>query len=506
MKKLVLLYVPLCAIFCIPFLLPPSVGAEEYVAAVQSVPNTTQANIDALVSAGLNYVIVEPKASSITLLQKINWTGKVIASLGLTISNTSGGNPSLCAKVVEARYRFWDSHGMKTPDGYLLGDDLIKSMRPCMEYALDFKGLSSTTEPIPIGNLMNLENIGRLKTKTLVNFFGDDLNLSTYYYPLMCRSFGLDLMLQIQVEARNSMHSKHEGKAYTYVEAHQQDWYRKALDLSGSQYGSLYPDGQVVRMLLYYALASGSDGFFLYRGDTFDSSEEKTQGIIQTLFETKPLRSKIANDIQSVEFFSKDPGKLFKTFLKGQTYDLIFVFASDNGTTYYHPTTRPQKMRLDQLVGMKYRGYQSIYAYSPLGLQVLTQLSKVYITQDQPLILVGFKGDADLQAFALSEEDLQSYLGILKARAAELRANIQKLYAGTLPMEVVLSGDLKQDCTNLLSYIASLDEVKRGAWLARSPEFPIDGDIMDRAFYRKGGISGEEYKGLIEGQVFNFYY
>ena len=475
--------------------------ASDHFVGIWGIPSSE--NLNVLSGAGLDTIMFSSAPKQIEKVADLPL--RKIGSLGInpTFIESANYNRSLIEQTIDKRFKSLDS----LPDiyGYCLLGDAQRWMEGYAQYAIDSRGLSVDKQPYPF---IVLEDTLLLDSKELlsaIGAFAPDANLMTYYYPLMRRWVGFDGILRAQLQASNKIHTNDTGGAYVVTQAHRQDWYRGATEIADWLTGkpSLYPDGQVVRMLFYYALATGADGYLFYDAGggslSGEIGEERTRAIAQTLLETKPLRNKIGTELKLGQYVERETGKVFGTILKGDAYDLIFFFSADQLTALTHPSTQTVKKPLWQLINAKARGYKKVYEYTPFGLTPRSATARVRLTQEKPLILVGVKSEIDQASFALSEDDRVKYRDNLSARAMVLKNNMQGYTNDPLPDVPSPADNVAQDCAAYLTYIQGLDELKRTEWLALG--LPIDGDIL-LVLDSMGLLTGK----MLEGQVLNFYF
>jgi hypothetical protein len=315
-----------------------------------------------------------------------------------------------------------------------------------------------------------------------------------YHYPLMRRKMTLSEMLLKQVGMAHDIHASNR-KLYICPQAHLQLWYLETIKNSNmSDRAKLYPDGQVTRMLIYYALATNADGYFLYdyKGLSGEWARERLLGAAQAILETKPLTRGLAKATDGA-FFQK--AGVFGTKISGADYDLFFVFNADY-LTHYHPTTNNVKVNLNDVVTPK--TYKAVYKYSPLGSKPVT--GTMEIPQDHALILVGFKDSPVVESLKLDAASLALYAEILQARADKLSANLTFM-GMSVPRLKMLSSPQTAGIESILKYIDELNELKRNDWLKRTAgQLPLDGDVPNRLYWKRLPLIAQK------NQLFNFYY
>jgi hypothetical protein len=461
-------------------------------------------NLSTLTKAGLNSVIVPPNERDI---ERVNaFPLKKIGGIGISpvFLKNMHYDRVLVKETMDKQIQILSA----IPDiyGYRLLGDALDGMEKYSDYAIEKYSLGALDGPVPFVGLMDIANVGRNTLLSLVDLYASENNVSVYHYPLMRRTVELSRMLKTQLQASIKVKSQYPWGIHTEVQTHPQDWYWAATKLKGSEVCNplLYPDGQASMMLIYYAIAAGTDGFFVYNGHNSlegKMGSERTLAIAQALLETKPLRSLVVSEPRSSEYVEIVPGKLYGSVLAGSQCDLIFFFSSDKKTVYYHPSTAGIEKPLSALLDVKARGYKQVYEYSPLGAVARSETENLLLSQEKPLVLLGVRGEIDPALLDLTKADMKKYLAVLKSRSVVLKSNIGLCCSNSLPEQPEPTGDLIQDCLNHLSYIRQLDEVKRNAWLARSPALPTNGEILKKA-YGSGSLTKE----MLEGQVLNFYW
>jgi hypothetical protein len=489
---------------CITFVLflsAPAYSIDKLVG-IWGIPNSE--NLEALTSAGVDTIIFSSPKTQISKI--IDLPLKKIGSLGISpnyLEKVHYDNSTI-EKTIDDRFLLFDV--ILDIYGYSLLGDAIPGIQEFLWYAMESRGLDVEKRPYPFVVLMALQNQYVKMAPTSVDIFAPKSHIISYYYPLMRRDNPLDKQLQAQLEVNNKIHSQYESGAYASIQTHSQRWYLEAGKLAGWLTGcpNLYPDGQVVLMLFYYALASGADGYFFYDGTSnfmgTETGQERAQAIAQGLLETKQLRAKIGMEVKMAELIQIKKGKIFGSILKGTGYDLIFLFNSDKSTAYTHPSTEVIAKNLGQLIDAKFRGYHKVYKWTPFELFPLSKHLPVSISQEKPTILLGTKDQyIDLHSFLMGDEDIVSYRDALMKRAALLRGNMQKYLSATLDNPPHYTDYAKSDCNNYLSYISALDELKRNEWLAHG--LPVNGDRLKDAEWK-----GKLTEDMIQGQVLNFYF
>jgi hypothetical protein len=322
-----------------------------------------------------------------------------------------------------------------------------------------------------------------------------DYDVLFYYYPLMRRQASLADMLKDQVATL-----KQSGfDDYLFVQAHQQFWYKDLIKSAHAHQDSyLYPDGQAVRMLIYYAIATGCKGYFLYDSEAMsgETSRERVLGAAQAIFETHALYPVLAR-AQSAEFFQRGNG-VYGTRVLTPSYDLVFVFYGD-AKTNYHPSTQPLKVALRELIDTG--KYLSVYRYSPVG--CVPASDKLDVPQDHALILIGMKNKENLDTLKLDSSRMKAYAHLLEARAEKLAANLKTRGAFAASGLKQTPAGLEEKIQALLAYIDQMNELKRDAWWRNAGKMPLDGEILNAAQWGRG-MAQQTKPG--KDDLFNFYY
>lgn len=454
----------------------------EYLVGIFGVPDD---DWDILKQAGLNNVLVRQGDVEKTR----NLPLKKIYVMGIT-------PPKIKSGITDAEINnlFRGFNELKDAYGYYLGDDINNSRANEIDRVKKLTGLEADVKPYPLVGLISLhEWKGKLNK---VDRF-KDYHVCTYYYPLMrCSELSLPEMVKMQVSVQTSMR-KYGRKTFVFAQTHPQFWYKEIIKLGNiNKNALLYPDGQVARMLIYYAIATGSNGYFIYdwKSMSGESSKERLFAAAQAITETRPLYQNLSHS-QGVEFFQRT-NNIYGTIVKGTLYDIIFVFNSDI-KTHYHPTVKSIQVGLQDVINMK--KYKSVYKYSPLGITQAGDM--VDVPQDHALILIAFenKDKANTEISKLNTANLDLYLKILQSRAEKLSQNIAKFGIAVPPLKVV-SGDLRGKINSVLQYIDNLNEVKRHVWMMKATKFPIDGDIINTMYWKK------KLNKAVKGETFNFYY
>jgi len=301
-------------------------------------------------------------------------------------------------------------------------------------------------------------------------------------------------MLKDQVKEVGRVRSQGQN-IYMFVQTHPQFWYQEIVTKGGaSKKALLYPDGQTTRMLVYYAVATGANGYFLYNAKSLsgDESRERSIGAAQAVLETRGLYDAISRD-QGIEFFQKG-NDIYGTVVKGSNYDIVFVFNSDV-KTHYHPAAKPIKMDLKDLVQTK--KYKSVLQYLPYGSSPAGD--KVEVPQDRALILIGMKDKGNISSLELDAGGMKLYSELLSSRAERLAQNMKAMGA-SVPELKVDAKNLKDKIVLLLAYIDNLNDIKRDIWWKKAGKVPTDGDIFNTLYWKKEPIKPTK------GDIFNFYY
>lgn len=319
---------------------------------------------------------------------------------------------------------------------------------------------------------------------------GDDI--LSYHYPMMRREVSLAEMLKRQVQRTLDVRAGGRRKAYFFVQTHAQFWYREVIKMSGvGPDALLYPDGQIVRMLVDYAIATGSNGYVLYDRTSLagEHSAERVLGAAQAILETKPLYP-LLEAARQTEYFQR-AGR-HGTIVRGDVYDVIFVFAAD-ARTHHHPSTKPRAIRLGDVLDA--RSYRAIYQFSPDGLAPATD--QMNLSEHRALVLVGSRR-ADGKP-VLDRVNHELYRKVLQQRAEVLRRNLVRLGLSA-PAVPAVEGDATRGTAQLLAYIDRLDEMKREQWERGATRQPIDGETLNKRYWRK------QLAGSWPDEAFNFYY
>ncbi len=327
----------------------------------------------------------------------------------------------------------------------------------------------------------------------------NDLDCFIYYYPSM-RQSSLSLADMLKMEVTMAQTRRDCGRpTYLYLQAVAQDWYGKILALNSvPSIANAYPDGQLTRLWIHYALASGANGYIFFNavGLSGPRSMERIPAVAQGILEMRPLSHSMPKLLKGT-FLTRANGNVYGTKLQSSAYDLYFFFHSD-WRTVYHPATASVPIAVKDLVDTS--AYQSLYQYSVLGPTAVTGESMVDVPEDRSLVLIAFKGAADLTPFTLTSFQLEQYASILDKRVAGLTTNMNAVGAGQLPVAPSGFESTKDKITKLLAYIDTLNELKRTVWLTKMPDTPTDGDIMTDMYLN--GLLTEPYP---IGPV-NFYY
>lgn len=452
----------------------------DYLVGVLGLPT---GNWDVMKNAGLNSIILREREIEMSK----NLLLKKIYVLGITHDAVRTGIDM--NKIVNSFGRY-----KKLGDayGFYLGDDLNCKRVLKIHPVKKLLNLPAETEPFPYVGLISLRrHIG--EEQSTIDCF-KDYNVFTYYYPLMRRSeLSLPKMLEMQ-SIMNMQLKRYNRKALVFVQTHQQFWYKKVIKLGKvNENALLYPDGQVVRMLIYYAIATGGNGYFLYNYESLSGeySRERLLASAQTILEAHPLY-KILPDAQDVEFFQR--GNIYGTKVKVSPYEIIFLFNSDE-KSYHHPTTKQIQVKLSDIMAIS--TYKSIYKYSPI--EMVPVIDKVDIPQDHPLILIASKDKISTKLFQLNRADLNLYAEILQLRSKKLAENIEKVEAPLSPFKTDAK-NVKEKIAALLIYIDNLNEIKREAWIKRSGKLPVDGDKINNLYWKRLLFIP------VTGEIFNYYY
>ncbi len=439
----------------------------EYVVGMFGIP---EGNIDLLMQAGVSSAIISSpdigRADALKL-KKIPYTDVTQRTIN---QGTADASFSRQENSLRSAANVYD---------YYLGDDLKCKSAPFINSIRQRLGVKRGI----VGVLKGLQCY-------------TDYDILRYHYPLMRRQLSLAKMLNEQVHIANELHSS-DRKMYLATQTHPQLWYQKAVELSDmNPRALLYPDGQVTRMLDYYSLASGADGFFLYnrKGLSGPWSRERLLGAAQAILETTPLRESVFN-ASSALFFEAGPD-IFGTKLSGAAYDLYFVFCADKHTMY-HPSSQTRNVELSAIV--KSAQYKSVLVYSPLGTQPASK--SINVSQDHSLVLIAAKADLNAGSFRLAPAGVKLYSEILEERADQLAGNL-KLFGVSVPPLPAQSPSVGNKISALGQYIDNLNEIKRNEWLHRiGNSMPTDGDILNELYFK--GLLKNMFLGNVS---FNFYY
>jgi hypothetical protein len=461
---LIFLFFGLATVFYPPFAAYPQ--NKDYLIGIFGIP---EGKFDELTKAGVNSLLI----SEFQLEQAKGLNLKKIYFTGINPKNIKGGiNDNEIDKRVKLFTEAGDAYR------YYLGDDLKGKHADVIQRIKQRLGIKSGI-------------VGVLRGWRL---YPED-DILKYHYPLMRNDLRLSDILKNQVKIGNDLHSINR-KLYIGTQAHPQLWYREIIKLGNMNERSLlYPDGQVVRMLIYYAMATGADGYFLYnhKGLSGPWSIERLEGAAQAILETRPLTQSLSSST-GAEFFQKTPN-VFGTKIRGEIYDLLFIYNADL-TAHYHPTTIPLRMNLNDIIDPK--SYKAIYKYSPLGSIPVT--GAIDIPQDHALILIAFRDRVNIEPFQLSPSALGLYAEILQSRADKLSANL-KIMGMDIPPLMINSITLTEKINRIIRYIDKLNEMKRDEWLKISDnKVPMDGDTLNRLFFKKE-LTKPDKKAF-----YNFYY
>jgi hypothetical protein len=452
----------------------------EYLVGVLGLPS---GNWDIMKNAGLNSIILRERETEISkklLLKKIY-------VLGVTHNAVRTGiDMNKILNSFERYKKLGDAYG------FYLGDDLNCKSVLKIHPVRKLLNLPVESKPFPFVGLISLRRHKGEERSTIDCF--KDYNVFTYYYPLMRRSdLSLPKMLEMQT-IMNVQLKRYNRKSLVFVQTHQQFWYKKVIKLSKvNKNALLYPDGQAVRMLIYYAIATGANGYFLYNNESLsgEHSQERLLASAQAILETRPLYEILSN-AQNVEFFKKE--NFYGTKVKSGPYDIIFVFNSDE-VSYYHPTTKKIQAKLSNIIAIS--AYKTIYQYSPI--KMVPVIDRVDIPQDHALILITSKDKMNTKIFQLNKRDLILYAKILQSRSKKLTENIEKVGVFLSPFKTD-ARNIKERITALLIYIEKLNEFKREAWIKRSGKLPVDGDKINNLYWKRLLFIP------VKGEIFNFYY
>ncbi len=313
-----------------------------------------------------------------------------------------------------------------------------------------------------------------------------------YHYPLMRQVMLLSEMLKKQAKLANKLHME-KRKLYVVSQAHPQHWYQELVRLGNAKNEALlYPDGQVVRMLLYYSLATGADGYLLYnhKSLTGNNSPERVLAACQTIMETGPLSQMIVNN-KGVLFFQKGTD-LYGTKIEHKDYDIFFIFAGDK-TALYHPSAKKFKVNLNNIIPMQQ--YAEVSKYSLTG--TMKAQNEEPITQDCPLILIAYN-KSGVKKFEGEGENLNKYKDLLSKRANQLYKNM-KVMGIDCPTVPIQTANINNSIQDLNDFIDKVNDMKREVWLKKNKSL-IDGEVYSTMFYNK------KLRGGINPEYINFYY
>jgi hypothetical protein len=324
-----------------------------------------------------------------------------------------------------------------------------------------------------------------------------DLDVFFYYYPLLRRHISLATMLEEQI----GVVKKGRERVIPIVHAHPMLWYEKAIDVARPlDTAVLFPDGQTVRMMVYYAIATGGDGYFLYWAPSLSgrNGRERLLASAQAMVETLPLLRHMPARPRTMEFF-RESSEVYGAVHRGSEYDVIFLFRGDP-TAHHHPSTRAVTVSMASL--SRLRGYATVYEYSVLGPRRITD--QLGVAQDRPTILLGFRQQAAEapRGLVLGGDVLSLYVKILQERATTLSENMRRVEALTLPtLTQAPSANRREEAVALLKHIDELDELKRATWLKRMPSLSRDGEVFNRQYFdERKNVRVDAH------QEFNFYW
>jgi hypothetical protein len=381
---------------------------------------------------------------------------------------------------------------------YLFGDVNLERRHYADELRAAF-GLASGSAPHPMVGIESLS--GDKGNEEVVSQNFNTYEGFIYYYPLMRRG-GMSLAHMLEIQKEIAEDRRQAGRStYLDVQAVWQDWYAQIIKLNEvDSRALLYPDGQVLRMLIHYAVATGANGYRLYSADEVsgddESDVERLPAAAQATLEMKPLRWVMSQAIKKAEFFSLSDGS-YGTLIRTPTVDVYFIFYADQNS-YYHPSIASLQSSVSAV--MNVNAYQSVRQYSPMTLKNVTAADALTIRQDEALVLIGLKEGGSEALFELSAEDKQSLATILDQRVGALRVNLQIMGVSALPAVPSGFSNLEERLTKLLAHLDTLNETKRNAWLARLSDLPTDGQILN-SMYLNGLLNNPYPVGAI-----NFYY
>jgi len=437
------------------------VGAQEYLVGIFGIP---KGNWSILRDAGLNAAVIRENEIKESRFPEI----KKIYVLGINPPQIKKGLKE--AKIKDRMQKF---RQLNDAYGYYIAGDVSCRRKDLINH---WRKLLQIKENAMVGVLNKGKDVHCYP----------EYDVFFYHYPLMRTKLSLSEALRNHVQVVKSARKR----AFIFTQAHPQFWYKQIIKLSGASPNALlYPDGQVVRMLVYHSMASGAAGYFLYNSASLSGpySTERLLGAAQAILETRPLFNYMAK-AKDVSYFQKSDN-IYGTIISTESLDIFFVFLEDE-TAHYHPGTGSKRVKLTDMVDLK--KYKSLYQYSPLGSAIIN--NEVDVPQDHALILIGVKGTTAFSPSDLKIDNLPLYEEVLRNRANALAANLQK-FGVTVPPD---KGD--KDIISLLSYINGLNNLKKAEWGQRAKNMPTDGDFFNRLYW-KGKL-----KKPVEREPFNFYY
>jgi hypothetical protein len=383
--------------------------------------------------------------------------------------------------------------------GYYLFGDLCMERRDYADELRAAFGLVPGSAPYPMVGIVTLSDYVGEEEVVSQNF--NAYEGFVYYYPLMRRG-GMSLAQMLEMQTEIADNRRQAGRStYLGVQAIGQDWYAQIIKLNEVDSRALqYPDGQVLRMLIHYAMATGANGYRLYSaygvsGDD-ESDVERLPAAAQATLEMKPFRWVMSQATKKAEFFSLSDGS-YGTAVRTPTVDVYFIFYADQNS-YYHPSIASLQSTVSAVIDVN--AYQTVRQYSPVVLKSVTAADALTIRQDETLVLIGLKDGGSEALFELSPEDKQSLATILDQRVGALRVNLQNMGVSALPAVPSGFSNLEERLTKLLAHLDTLNEAKRNAWLARLSGLPTDGETLN-SLYRDGLLNNPYPVGAI-----NFYY
>ena len=351
--------------------------------------------LDSLLRAGLNSLRISEKEIGPSRA----FSARKIYALGLVPDDDWAAQRPRVKELFDLYTAMGDAYG------YYLADDVNNSQwNGVVQEALADLRLTPGEAPYPMIGLISISSSWQGKEAEIIERF-NSYDMFLYYYPLMRQtSLSLSEMLRMQTEIADGRRRQYGRSTFIFSQAVFQEWYAAIVDLNGLQAEEQttayrYPDGQVVRMLIQYAIATGADGFFLYSStglsDRSDDSNERIWAASQAILESKPLLPVLENVNQAT--FLRGPQEIFGTQLETPSYGLYFFFKTDS-YSQYHPSTAAQPVKIKDLK-LK-RKFKYLYEYSLNGLKLINNESSVTIPQDHAMILI--ESNSKLKVICLS--------------------------------------------------------------------------------------------------------